>query len=69
MWIAKVKQATTIATQMVLVDFDFAVEMRANPCIVEFSRKSLTVAKTILITESLSHNLLCGTIFVITSNE
>ena len=40
MWMAKAKQATTIATQAAFKVFDLAVEIYTRPWIVEFSKKS-----------------------------
>ena len=40
MWMAMVKQATTIATQVALAVFDLAVDMCTRPWIVELSKKS-----------------------------
>ena len=40
MWMAKAKQATTIATQVALAVLDLAVEMCTRPWIVELSKMS-----------------------------
>ena len=40
MWIAKPKQATTIATQAIFAVPDFALEICNRPWIVELSRKA-----------------------------
>ena len=45
MWMAKAKQATTIATQTALAVLDLAVEMCTRPWIVELSKNSLTFDK------------------------
>ena len=47
MWMAKAKQATTIATQVTFAALDLAVEMCTRPWIVELSRNSLTAAVVI----------------------
>ena len=48
MWMAKAKQATTIATQASFADRDLALEMCTRPWIVEFSKNSLIWVNTIL---------------------
>ena len=40
MWMAKAKQATTIATQIALAVLDLAEEICIRPWIVELSKKS-----------------------------
>ena len=47
MWMAKAKQATTIANQRALAILDLAVDMWTRPWIVELSRKSLKVIDAI----------------------
>ena len=42
MWMAKAKQATTIATQVAFAALDLAVEMCTRPWIVELSKNFLT---------------------------
>ena len=54
MWMARAKQAATIATQATLAVRDLAVEMYTRPWIVLLSKKSRRVAAAILIDFSLS---------------
>ena len=51
MYIAKAKQATTIATQAALAALDLAVEMCTRPWIVELSKKSEITFKVILFAQ------------------
>ena len=53
MWMARAKQAATIATQAALAVRDFAVEMYTRPWIVLLSKKSRRVAEAIFIDFSL----------------
>ena len=48
MWMAKAKQATTIANQRALAILDLAVEMCTRPWIVELSKNSLKAIDAIL---------------------
>ena len=48
MWMAKAKQATTIATQIAFAVLDLAVEMCTRPWIVELSKKPEITFDTIV---------------------
>ena len=49
MWMAKAKQATTIATQIAFKVLDVAVEICARPWIVELTKKSRQIVNTFLL--------------------
>ena len=50
MEMAMAKQATTMATQVILAAWDLAVDICASPCMVEFSRKLRMVKEAIFKT-------------------
>ena len=57
MYIAKAKQATTIATQAVLAVLDLAVDMCTRPWIVELSKKFRITFDVILVRHKIPGNV------------